>query len=123
MKYLSEFRDPILADVLIFSPSFYEDNRGMIWTNFSEKVSDAIDFETNFTHDKVAISRKGVLRGIHFDNKTSKLVSCLYGEIQQVVVDLRPESPNYLKWSSYNLIGYKPKLILVPPYFGNAFPS
>ena len=55
----------------------------------------------NFRHDKFSLSRKNVLRGLHGDNKTWKLVTCVYGEIHQVVVDLRETSPTYMKWEKF----------------------
>ena len=77
------------------------------------------DFDLFFNHDKVSISRKHTLRGLHGDAKSWKLVTCLAGEIYLVVVDNRPQSPNYLKWDSVMLTSKNRKLILIPPMFAN----
>jgi dTDP-4-dehydrorhamnose 3,5-epimerase len=62
-----------------------------------------------------------VLRGIHGDSKSWKLVTCVYGEIQQVVVDCRKDSPTYLKWQDFTINVNNQKLILIPPNIGNAY--
>jgi dTDP-4-dehydrorhamnose 3,5-epimerase len=77
--------------------------------------------ELEFKHDKFALTFNRVLRGIHGDNKSWKLVTAVYGEIVQVVVDNRLESPTYQKWESFKINGSQPKLILLPPGVGNAF--
>ena len=53
-----------------------------------------------FKHDKFSLSKKNVLRGLHGDSKTWKLISCPYGKFLLVVVDCRKNSKNYLKWKS-----------------------
>jgi dTDP-4-dehydrorhamnose 3,5-epimerase len=75
----------------------------------------------HFKHDKFSVSKKNVLRGIHGDTKSWKLVTCVYGEIQQVVVDLRKDSPTYLKWQDFIINNNSQQLILIPPYMGNSY--
>ena len=70
--------------------------------------------------DSVSTSRKHVLRGVHGDAKTYKLISCLYGTIYLLVVDNRASSPNYKKWTSFTLSDNNKLQVLVPPGFGNA---
>jgi dTDP-4-dehydrorhamnose 3,5-epimerase len=82
-------------------------------------VYDYKELPLEFNHDKVAISRQNVLRGLHGDGKAFKLITCLHGEIYLVVVDNREWSPTYLKWDSIILTGNNKKSILVPPGFGN----
>ena len=101
-------------EVKIFQPSSFIDNRGELYTIFDQKEHELI-----FNHDKVAVSKKHVLRGIHGDSKATKLITCLHGTIYFVVVDNRPESPNYLKWDSLILSGKNKYQVLIPPGFGN----
>ena len=108
----------IFPEVKIFQPDVYTDFRGDLWTLWNK---DKFEPQLNFNHDKVSTSRKHVLRGIHGDSKSWKLITCLYGEMYFVVVDNRPESPNYLKWDSLILDDRTRKSVLVPPQFGNAF--
>ena len=74
-----------------------------------------------FKHDKFSSSMNNVLRGIHGDNKSWKLVTCVHGEIQQVVVDLRKDSPSFKQWQSFDINKNKQQLILIPPMMGNAY--
>lgn len=104
----------IFNEVKIFQPSSFEDYRGELYTLFNQD-----EHELVFNHDKIAVSRQHVLRGLHGDDKAWKLIACVVGEIYLVVVDNRPESPNYLKWDSIILTANNKKQILVPPMFAN----
>jgi dTDP-4-dehydrorhamnose 3,5-epimerase len=104
----------IFSEVKIFQPSSFEDYRGELYTLFNQD-----EHELVFNHDKVAVSRQYVLRGLHGDDKAWKLITCIAGEIYLVVVDNRPESPNYLKWDSIILTANNRKQVLVPPMFAN----
>jgi dTDP-4-dehydrorhamnose 3,5-epimerase len=104
----------IFSEVKVFQPNSFEDYRGELYTVFNQD-----EHELVFNHDKVAVSRQNVLRGIHGDAKATKLITCLSGEIYLVVVDNRPESPNYLKWDSIILNENNKRQVLVPPGFGN----
>ena len=104
----------IFSEIKVFQPDSFEDYRGELYTVFNQD-----EHELVFNHDKVAVSRQNVLRGIHGDAKATKLITCLSGEIYLVVVDNRPESPNYLKWDSIILNENNKRQVLVPPGFGN----
>ena len=108
----------IFPEVKIYTPDVYTDFRGDLWTLWHK---DKFEPKLDFNHDKVSTSRHNVLRGIHGDNKSWKLITCLYGEMYFVVVDNRPESPNYLKWDWIILDDKTRKSVLVPPMFGNGF--
>ena len=103
-------------EVLVMSPDVHTDYRGDLWTIWNKKNS-----KINFNHDKVSTSRKNVLRGIHGDFKSTKLITCLYGELYFVVVDNRKESNTFLQWDSMILNDRNRKSVLIPPGFGNAF--
>ena len=103
-------------EVKILEPDVHTDYRGDLWTVWNEKHSNTI-----FNHDKVSTSRRNVLRGIHGDFKSTKLVSCLYGELYFVVVDNRKESDTFLQWDHMILDDRSRKMVLIPPGFGNAF--
>jgi dTDP-4-dehydrorhamnose 3,5-epimerase len=103
-------------EVKIIEPDVFTDYRGDLWTIWNKKES-----EVDFNHDKVSTSRKNVLRGIHGDYKSTKLVTCLHGELFFVVVDNRPQSATYLQWDHTILDDRRRKMVLIPPGFGNAF--
>ncbi len=111
-----------IAGVYIITPTIAKDVRGNIWTAFLQSDIQALVGDTvAFKHDKFSLSRKNVLRGIHGDTKSWKLVTAVYGQIQQVVVDMRKDSPTYLQWQDF-IIGHKnQRLILIPPQLGNAY--
>jgi dTDP-4-dehydrorhamnose 3,5-epimerase len=105
----------LFPEVKIFQPDSFEDFRGELFTLYKSGDYDNL----SFNHDKVSISRKNVLRGMHGDSKAYKLISCLSGEIMLVVVDNRSESQNYLKWDSIILTEKNKIQVLVPPMFAN----
>ena len=111
-----------IHDLLIFKYSVNIDERGTIFTTYLKEILDPyLPNNLQFNHDKFSLSKKNVLRGLHGDNKTWKLVTCIYGEIFQVVVDCRPDSKSYLSWESFNISEKNRILVLIPPNFANGF--
>lgn len=111
-----------ISDVRIITPSCHSENRGDIWTSYNSNQIDKLLPKTlTFKHDKFSISKNNVLRGIHGDHKTWKLVSCVAGEVLQVVVDMRENSKTFLKHECFNLGSNNHQMILIPPGLGNAF--
>ena len=102
-------------EIKIIQPTSFEDFRGELFTLFKDGDYDNL----HFNHDKVSISKKNVLRGLHGDNRAYKLITCLAGEVLLVIVDNRKESPNYLKWDSIILSEKNRIQVLVPPMFAN----
>jgi dTDP-4-dehydrorhamnose 3,5-epimerase len=116
-------KSKIFKDVITIQPSIYEDLRGNIFTSYNKDSYEnkILPKKIFFKHDKFAQSCQNVLRGLHGDNKTWKLVSCIFGEILEVVVDMREESSTYLKWEAFNLSAKKYKQVLIPPGFVNGY--
>jgi len=108
----------IFPEVKVFQPDIFTDLRGDLLTLWHR---DHFNPPMDFKHDKISTSTQHVLRGMHGDNKSWKLTSCLYGEMYFVVVDARPESKNYLKWDSIILDDRSRKLVLTPPQFAIGF--
>lgn len=116
------FKSKIFEEVIVFKPSVGRDLRGTIFTTYDNKIYDQfLPKGTNYIHDKFAESKFNVLRGLHGDSKTWKLVSCINGEIYQVAVDMRPESATYLKWDSWVLNDKNKLQVLIPPGFVNGY--
>lgn len=112
----------VFPEVKIIEPDVFKDERGFLFTDyldsyFKEQFSPSL----NFVHSKNAYNKAKVLRGIHGDFESYKLVQCLYGSIFQVVVDCREQSQTYLQHETFILNFDKPKMIIMPPGFGNAF--
>ena len=111
-------RNMIFPEVKIYQPDVHTDLRGDLLTLWNrDHFNPSIDFK----HDKISTSSQNVLRGMHGDNKSWKLTSCLYGEMYFVVVDNRVDSPNYLKWDSIILDDKTRKQVLTPPQFAIGF--
>lgn len=110
----------LIEGVVIMEPDFFEDNRGILYTDYLEEYTFE-KFGLKFNHSKIACSKKNVLRGIHGDTESFKMVSCVYGSVFQVAVDLRPSSSTYLSCQTFELTSNNPKSILLPPGVGNAF--
>ena len=99
----------MIDGVQIIEPDAFTDHRGDLWTIWKEG-----DYNLKFNHDKVSTSKKNVLRGIHGDNKSWKLVTCLYGKIYLVVLNTVSK-----KWGSIVLSDDNKKMVLIPPTYGN----
>ena len=111
-------------EVPTYTPSIYREYRGEIFTTFHSEehpVMTQIHYDKSeiSIHGRFSKSYKGVLRGLHWDNKTWKLVQALVGDIFLVVLDVRKESPTYGDWNSYLLTEKTRDQILVPPGFAN----
>lgn len=122
-KFFTE--DELLPGVVYINHSSFSDLRGTIWTSCDDDLISKMKQYTDlsFSHDKFALNRKNVLRGIHGDNKSWKLVTAVCGSIFQVVVDCREASENFLSFTSLYLDSSRPTSVLIPPGFGNAFMS
>jgi len=95
--------------------SSFNDYRGYYWTSWKKGLIKNIEFK----HDKFSLSEKNVLRGLHGDYKTWKLVSCPYGKFILVVVNCVKKSKNYLKWKSWIVSQKNGVQILIPPNYAN----
>jgi len=112
----------VLDGVKIITPDIFEESRGNIWTSFLEtQLCPLLPDDLHFKHDKFSQSKNNVLRGLHGDHKSWKLVTCVYGEIHQVVADMRPTSPTYLKFQRIVINRQNPRMVLIPPGLGNAY--
>ncbi len=115
-------KSSVIEGVYIFRPSVNTDQRGTLYTTFYKDVFDSfLPNDLYFKHDKFSKSLNNVLRGIHGDTKSWKLVTCVYGEIYQVIVDCRKDSPTYLKWEQFIINENNTISVLLPPGIGNSF--
>ena len=109
-----------LDRVLLINPSTnFEDFRGEYVEIYNRRQLAAAGITVDFIQDDISVSNYKVLRGIHGDAETWKLVSCLYGKFYLVVVNNDPDSPQYRKWVSFTLSDKNRSQVLIPPKFGN----
>ena len=113
-------RKTTLDDVVLIEPSTrFEDFRGEYVELYNEEYFHKAGITTKFIQDDISVSSKHVLRGIHGDQETSKLVSCLHGKFYLVVINNDPTSKQYRKWEGFTLSDRNRLQILIPPKFGN----
>tara|TARA_Y100000590_G_scaffold322219_1_gene364857 strand:+ start:2444 stop:2935 length:492 start_codon:yes stop_codon:yes gene_type:complete len=101
--------------IKIFKNKSFKDHRGYYWTSWKKGEIKKVYFK----HDKFSLSKKNVLRGLHGDKKTWKLVSCPYGKFLLVIVNYVKTSKNYLKSKSLILSQENGVQVLIPPNYAN----
>lgn len=107
--------------VVVLEPDVYEDERGYFKEIFSAERYAQAGVYAQFVQDNVSISRKGVLRGMHYDLRMAKLVQCLQGEIFDAVVDMREGSATFKQWDAVTLSGENHRQLFIPPGFAHGF--
>ncbi len=109
-----------LEGVLLIKPFVFEDHRGEYVETYNEQLYRNNGINVKFVQDDISVSSKHVLRGIHGDAETYKLISCLYGKFYLVVVNCDTESKDFGKWWPFVLSDKNRLQVLVPPSYGNA---
>ncbi|MDA8687883.1 dTDP-4-dehydrorhamnose 3,5-epimerase [bacterium] len=112
-----------LPNVLILKPNVYEDDRGIFKEIFQINEYAKAGINYNFVQDNYSRSNKGVLRGLHFQkNKPQgKLVSCLFGAVYDVVVDVNPNSDTFGKYLGIELSSENHYQLWIPPGYAHGF--
>lgn len=105
--------------LLIKPPTIFKDFRGTYVETYNEKLYKEAGIDIKFIQDDISVSLKNVLRGIHGDDVTWKLVSCLHGKFYMVVVNRDKTSAQYQQWESFELSDENRLQVLIPPKFGN----
>lgn len=117
-----EVQDTPLKDVKLITPcSAFDDFRGDYVEIYNKKLYQNAGITSDFIQDDYATSSKHVLRGIHGDSKTDKLVKCIHGSLYLVVVNNNPDSSQYKKWTSFDLNCRTRKQVFVPAGFGTSY--
>jgi len=104
---------------LIKPPTRFEDFRGTYVEIYNKELYGGAMEGIDFVQDDISTSYKNVLRGIHGDGETWKLISCLYGSFYLVVVNNIVWSEHYKEWMSFTLSDRNRLQVLVPPGYGN----
>ncbi|WP_264525312.1 dTDP-4-dehydrorhamnose 3,5-epimerase [Flavobacterium sp. N502536] len=113
-----------IEDLLIIEPTVFGDERGYFFESYSKAKFADLGINIDFVQDNQSFSKKGTLRGLHYQNppfSQTKLVRVLEGEIVDVAVDLRRDSPTYGKSFSVLLSAENKKQLLVPQGFAHGF--
>ncbi len=109
-----------LHGVQLIVPDAFVDHRGSYCEIFDAEKYRAACGDLQFVQDDISISHERVLRGLHGDWATTKLVSVLHGEGYALLADNRPESPTYRQWQAFTLSGENRHQLLIPKGIGNS---
>jgi dTDP-4-dehydrorhamnose 3,5-epimerase len=116
-----ETRPTKFSGVIVVVPDVFEDARGYFKETFSQKKYAQLGIGVTFVQDNISFSRKGVIRGLHYDARMAKLVQCLEGSIYDVIVDMREDSPTFKQWDAVEITSENHWQIFVPPGFAHGF--
>jgi dTDP-4-dehydrorhamnose 3,5-epimerase len=112
-----------LDGLLVFEPKCFGDARGFFMESWNQQRYQEAGLSADFVQDNLSFSRRGVLRGLHFQNPhpQGKLLQVLLGEVFDVAVDLRRQSPTFGKWHGLTLSAENKRQFYVPPGFAHGF--
>ncbi|MGL4991135.1 MAG: dTDP-4-dehydrorhamnose 3,5-epimerase [Sarcina sp.] len=118
-----KFVETKIRDLYIIEPNIFGDERGYFMESYNEKSFKEAGLTMNFVQDNESKSKKGVLRGLHFQTKNTqgKLVRVTEGTVFDVAVDLRKGSPTYGQWEGIILTAENKKQFYVPEGFAHGF--
>ena len=112
-----------IKDLIVIEPTVFGDNRGFFMESYSKKDFSEIGIDIEFVQDNHSKSKKGVLRGLHFQTKhvQGKLVRVTAGAVLDMAIDLRKDSPTFGKHYLVELTADNKKMFYIPPGFAHGF--
>lgn len=110
-----------IAGPVVIEPVVHGDERGFFLETFRADVLADAGIELSFVQDNHSRSRRGIVRGMHFQPGQAKLVRCARGEILDVVVDIRAGSPTFGRWEGFELSDVNHRQVFVPDGFAHGF--
>ena len=112
-----------IKDLVVIEPKVFGDERGYFYEAYNKNTFHELGLDYDFVQDNQSFSKKGVLRGLHFQKNypQAKLVRVIEGEVFDVAVDLRKDSPTYGKWYGVVLSGENKKMYMIPRGFAHGF--
>ena len=115
--------DTGLKDVICIEPKVFGDARGFFMETYRSSWFEELGLQLTFVQDNHSSSRKGILRGLHYqlEQPQGKLVRVVSGEVFDVAVDLRRSSPTFGQWAGVTLSAENKRIMWVPPGFAHGF--
>jgi dTDP-4-dehydrorhamnose 3,5-epimerase len=112
-----------IADVCVIEPRVFEDERGFFFESYNRRALQAAGIDAAFVQDNHSRSRRGVLRGLHYqiEHAQGKLVRVIEGEVYDVAVDLRRRSPTFGRHVGVNQSAANRRMLYIPPGFAHGF--
>ena len=118
------FRSASLGGLVVIEPRRFDDDRGFFMETYKESEFAATGVAERFVQDNQSRSRRGVLRGLHYQSEPKaqgKLLRVVSGRVWNVAVDLRSSSPTYAKWQGFELSAENRLMLYLPPGFAHGF--
>jgi dTDP-4-dehydrorhamnose 3,5-epimerase len=119
-----QIRETSIKGLVEIFPRVFEDDRGMFFESYNAELFERLGLPTNFVQDNQSFSKKGVVRGLHFQNAPfaqGKLVRVMSGSVLDVAVDIRPESETFGKHELFVLRGDLNNMAYIPEGFAHGF--
>ncbi len=118
-----EITESRIKGVFLFEPRVFEDDRGYFFESFRDSYMKEIGYDIQFVQDNVSKSFQGTIRGLHYQiqNPQDKLITCLKGEVLDVAVDIRRNSPTFGNYVAFKLSEKNHRMLLVPKGFAHGF--
>ena len=118
-----EFIPTGIEGLFVIEPKVFADERGYFFESYNDADFQRAGLNINFVQDNESRSKKGVLRGLHYQKRypQGKLVRVIYGEVFDVAVDLREPSPTFKQWFGVRLSGENKKQFFIPEGFAHGF--
>lgn len=119
-----QFKPHEIEGLIECIPTKFEDERGLFYESYNQKLFAANGFTEDFVQDNYSWSKKGVVRGLHFQyspNAQGKLVRCMTGKVMDVVVDIRRDSPTFGQHEKFVLDSAIGNMLYVPAGFAHGF--
>lgn len=118
-----KFHTTALPGVLLIEPKVFGDERGHFFESYNQQVFSEAGVNVNFVQSNVSRSRRGVLRGLHYQwpHPQGKLVSVLEGEVYDIAVDIRPESPTFRQHVAVSLSADNRRMLWIPEGYAHGF--
>ena len=116
-------RQAQLPDIILVEPRLFKDERGYFLETYQQQRYTAHGIPAGFVQDNLSVSRQSVVRGLHYqlNRPQGKLIMVLQGEVVDLVVDIRLNSPTFGKWTKNTLSGADHVQLYVPPGFAHGF--
>jgi len=112
-----------LPDVLLIEPRVFADERGFFFESYNRRALAEAGLAGEFVQDNHSRSRRGVLRGLHYqiEHAQGKLVRVTLGEVFDVAVDIRRSSPTFGRWTGMVLSAENKRMLWIPPGYAHGF--
>ncbi len=114
-------KDTKLSGVYLIIPEVHFDERGNFYETYNRKKYKDAGLNVDFVQDDISCSKKGVLKGMHGDAGTTKLIQVIHGTVYAVILNCDEESPFFGKWESFIISADNKYQLYIPPMYGNGY--